>query len=199
MLCLFVLFQRYTIDKTGYYTKTLDPEEGTFFDFSLTPKESASYYLIFEDDYIDVNEESISSQVFPVSNESIRIHGGESIQFTVVCIPNSCDSMEFIHQNSNATFDFDYSKKHYELNKTYCTVLPSINSIQLSLGSYPNDIEIGYSSYDLTNLTLITEDYSQKFTDSQSLCISVSIQVLGTVALRSTLPNTCEFDTLQNR
>ena len=27
---------------------------------------------------------------------------------------------------------------------------------------------------------------------------SVSIQVLGTAALRSTLPNTCEFDTLQN-
>ncbi|EAX83737.1 hypothetical protein TVAG_041470 [Trichomonas vaginalis G3] len=29
--------------------------------------------------------------------------------------------------------------------------------------------------------------------------IIVSIQVLGMVALRSTLPNTCEFDTLQNR
>ncbi|EAY20197.1 hypothetical protein TVAG_021430 [Trichomonas vaginalis G3] len=183
MLCLFVLFHRYTIDKLGYYTKALD-KEGSFFDFSLTPKESASYYLVFDDShFLYINEERTYSQVFPVSNESIRILAGDSIQFTVVCIPNSCNSMEFINQKSGVTFDFDYSQKKYRLNKNYCIVLLSIHSIQISLESYPNDIEVGYSSYDLTNPTLLTNNYySQWFVGSQPLCISIKAQTKNATA-----------------
>ncbi|EAX80920.1 hypothetical protein TVAG_258680 [Trichomonas vaginalis G3] len=50
----------------------------------------------------------------------------------------------------------------------------------------------------VVNNTEVAE-VKQTPTPSQAKPSIVSIQVMGTAALRSTLPNTCEFDTLQSR
>ena len=52
-------------------------------------------------------------------------------------------------------------------------------------------------SRDMKSLKMLA--YRNNCIKNLRVCVEVSIQVLGMVALRSTLPNTCEFDTLQSR
>ncbi|EAX84397.1 hypothetical protein TVAG_073010, partial [Trichomonas vaginalis G3] len=170
------LSAKYVISTEGNYNITFESLKEDI-KFKLPSIEGYSSYVILSNppNYLVLNNESISSNVFLITNRIFRftVSSLTTLYFSVVTVPDTCYTLEFMFNPQNgAEYEYSSSTKSLKSKKVYCLVVSGSDTFDVTFSNIKGTLS--YSNYSLNDGLEVNESETMTLESTYSFVMTYS-------------------------